>query len=70
VAEHALGGAAEGSYEHEAVVVEEDEETERENEQKGEKRPDLNDVPEWEKLWEVHRTSPRSKGKGSRPQPP
>jgi hypothetical protein len=34
----ALGGAAEGSYEQEAAVVEEDEEMERE------------DVPEWAEL--------------------
>jgi hypothetical protein len=45
----ALGGAAEGSYEQEAAVVEEDEEMEREDERGAAKRPDLNklDVPEW-----------------------
>ena len=47
-----LGGAAEGSYEQEAAVVEEDEEVEREDERGVAKRPDLNelDVPEWTKL--------------------
>ena len=48
----ALGGAAEGSYEQEAAVVEEDEEMEREDERGVAKRPDLNelDVPEWAEL--------------------
>ena len=48
----ALGGAAEGSYEQEAAVVEEDEEMEREDERGLAKRPDLNelDVPEWAEL--------------------
>jgi hypothetical protein len=48
----ALGGAAEGSYEQDAAVVEEDEEMEREDERGVAKRPDLNelDVPEWAKL--------------------
>jgi hypothetical protein len=48
----ALGGAAEGSYEQEAAVVEEDEEVEREDERGMAKRPDLNelDVPEWAEL--------------------
>ena len=52
----ALGGAAEGSYEQEAAVVEEDEEMEREDERgvggEAAKRPDLNelDVPEWAEL--------------------
>jgi hypothetical protein len=48
-----LGGAAEGSYEQEvAVVVEEDEEMEREDERGMAKRPGLNelDVPEWAEL--------------------
>jgi hypothetical protein len=47
----ALGGVAEGSYEQEAVV-EEDEEMEREDERGVAKRPDLNelDVPEWAEL--------------------
>ena len=47
-----LGGAAEGSYEQEAAVVEEDEEMEREDERGVAKRPDLNelDVPEWAEL--------------------
>jgi hypothetical protein len=45
-------GAAEGSYEQEAAVVEEDEEMEREDERGVAKRPDLNelDVPEWAEL--------------------
>ena len=44
--------AAEGSYEQEAAVVEEDEEMEREDERGVAKRPDLNelDVPEWAEL--------------------
>ena len=48
----ALDGAAEGSYEQEAAVVEEDEEMEREDERGMAKRPDLNelDVPEWAEL--------------------
>jgi hypothetical protein len=48
----ALGGVAEGSYEQEAAVVEEDEEMEREDERGVAKRPDLNelDVPEWAEL--------------------
>jgi hypothetical protein len=48
----ALGGAAEGSYEQEAAVVEVDEEMEREDERGVAKRPDRNelDVPEWEEL--------------------
>ena len=48
----AQGGAAEGSYEQEAAVVEEDEEMEREDERGVAKRPDLNelDVPEWAEL--------------------
>ena len=48
----ALGGAAEGSYEQEAAVVEEDEEMKREGERGVAKRPDLNelDVPEWAEL--------------------
>ena len=48
----ALVGAAEGSYEQEAAVVEEDEEMEREDERGVAKRPDLNelDVPEWAEL--------------------
>jgi hypothetical protein len=48
----ALGGAAKGSYEQEAAVVEEDEEMEREDERGVAKRPDLNelDVPEWAEL--------------------
>jgi hypothetical protein len=48
----ALGGAAEGSYEQEVAVVEEDEEVEREDERGVAKRPDLNelDVPEWAEL--------------------
>jgi hypothetical protein len=49
----ALGGAAEGSYEQEAAVVEEDDkEMEREDERGEAKRPDLNelDVPEWAEL--------------------
>jgi hypothetical protein len=48
VAEVPLGGAAEGSYEQEAAVVEEDEKMEREDERGVAKRPDLNelDVPE------------------------
>jgi hypothetical protein len=48
----ALGGVAEGSYEQEAAVVEEDEEMEREDERGLAKRPDLNelDVPEWAEL--------------------
>jgi hypothetical protein len=48
----ALGGAAEGSYEQEAAVVEEDEEMEREDERGVAKRPDLNelDVPDWAEL--------------------
>jgi hypothetical protein len=48
----ALGGAAEGSYEQEAAIVEEDEEMEREDERGVAKRPDLNelDVPEWAEL--------------------
>jgi hypothetical protein len=48
----ALGGAAEGSYEQEAALVEEDEEMEREDERGVAKRPDLNDldVPEWAEL--------------------
>ena len=48
----ALGGAAEGSYEQEAAVVEEDEEMKREDERGVAKRPDLNelDVPEWAEL--------------------
>jgi hypothetical protein len=52
VAGEALGGAAEGSYEQEAAVVEEDEEMEREDERGVAKRPDLNelDVPEWAEL--------------------
>ena len=43
---------AEGSYEQEAAVVEEDEEMEREHERGVAKRPDLNelDVPEWAEL--------------------
>jgi hypothetical protein len=47
-----LGGAAEGRYEQEAAVVEEDEEMEREDERGVAKRPDLNelDVPEWAEL--------------------
>jgi hypothetical protein len=47
----ALGGAAEGSSEWEAAVVEE-EEMEREDERGVAKRPDLNelDVPEWAEL--------------------
>jgi hypothetical protein len=40
----ALGGAAEGSYEQEAAVVEEDEEMEREDERGVAKRPDLNQL--------------------------
>jgi hypothetical protein len=40
----ALGGAAEGSYEQEAAVVEEDEEMEREDERGVAKRPDLNEL--------------------------
>jgi hypothetical protein len=46
------GGAAEGSYEQEAAVVEEDEEMEREDERGVAKRPDLNelDVPEYAEL--------------------
>jgi hypothetical protein len=40
----ALGGAAEGSYEQEAAVVEEDEEMEREAERGVAKRPDLNEL--------------------------
>jgi hypothetical protein len=48
----ALGGAAEGSYEQEAAVVEVDEEMERQDERGVAKRPDLNelDVPEWAEL--------------------
>ena len=48
----ALGGAAEGSYEQEAAVVEEDEEMEREDERGVAKWLDLNelDVPEWAEL--------------------
>jgi hypothetical protein len=49
----ALGGAAEGSYEQEAaVVVEQDEEIEREDERGVAKRPGPNelDVPEWAEL--------------------
>ena len=48
----ALGGAAEGSYEQKAAVVEEDEEMEREDERGVAERPDLNelDVPEWTEL--------------------
>ena len=48
----ALSGTAEGSYEQEAAVVEEDEEMEREDERGVAKRPDLNelDVPEWAEL--------------------
>jgi hypothetical protein len=48
----ALGGAAEGSCEQEAAVVEDDEEMEREDERGVAKRPDLNelDVPEWAEL--------------------
>ena len=48
----ALGRPAEGSYEQEAAVVEEDEEMEREDERGVAKRPDLNelDVPEWAEL--------------------
>jgi hypothetical protein len=48
----ALGGAAEGSYEQETAVVEEDDEMEREVERGVAKRPDLNelDVPEWAEL--------------------
>ena len=48
----ALDGAAEGRYEQEAAVVEEDEEMEREDERGVAKRPDLNelDVPEWAEL--------------------
>jgi hypothetical protein len=45
--------AAEGSYEQEAAVVEDDEEMEREDERgRVAKRPDLNelDVPEWAEL--------------------
>jgi hypothetical protein len=47
-----LSGAAEGSYEQEAAVVEEDEEMGREDERGVAKRPDLNklDVPEWAEL--------------------
>jgi hypothetical protein len=47
-----VGGAAEGSYEQEAAVVEEDEEMKREDERGVAKRPDLNelDVPEWAEL--------------------
>ena len=43
-----LDRVAEGSYEQEAAVVEEDEEVEREDERGVAKRPDLNelDVPE------------------------
>jgi hypothetical protein len=40
----ALGGAAEGSYEQKAAVVEEDEEMEREDERGVAKRPDLNEL--------------------------
>jgi hypothetical protein len=48
-----LDEAAEGSYEQEAAAVEEDEEMEsREDERGVAKRPDLNelDVPEWAEL--------------------
>ena len=47
-----LGGTAEGSYEQEAAVVEEEEDMEREDERGVAKRPDLNelDVPEWAEL--------------------
>jgi hypothetical protein len=40
----ALGRAAEGSYEQEAAVVEEDEEIEREDERGVAKRPDLDEL--------------------------
>jgi hypothetical protein len=47
-------GPVEGSYDQEAVAVEEDEEMEREDERGVAKRPDLNelsiDVPEWAEL--------------------
>jgi hypothetical protein len=48
----ALGGAAEGSYEQDAALVEEDEEMERGDERGAAKPPDLNelDVPEWAEL--------------------
>jgi hypothetical protein len=48
----ALCGAAEGSYEPEAVAGEEDEEMERKDERGVAKRPDLNElnVPEWAEL--------------------
>jgi hypothetical protein len=39
-----MGGAAEGSYEQEAAVAEEDEEMEREDERGLAKRPDLNEL--------------------------
>jgi hypothetical protein len=39
----ALGGAADGSYEQEAAVVEDDEEMEREDERGVAKRPDPNE---------------------------
>jgi hypothetical protein len=48
----ALGGAAGGSYEQEAAVVEEDGEMEREDGRGEAGRPDLSelDVPEWGEL--------------------
>ena len=72
----ALGGAAEGSYEQEAAVVEEDEEMKREDERGVAKRPDLNelDVPEWAELaldkveWRSYCSASPSRDGDSEPQ--
>jgi hypothetical protein len=72
----ALGGAAEGSYDQEAAVVEEGEEMEPEDARGVAKQSDLNelDVPEWELAldkveWRelLQRISPSRDG-GSEPQ--